>query len=345
MIFTVIFRFLTPKNNFQDGQIIKITSRVLQEPVRYSFKEKVDLLGFYFYLPLYPEVGYGDIISVKGVVKKKELINPELVSISSGNNLLFSFREKIIDFYRETLPEPHASLVAGITLGSKSEIPEKFWQDLKNTGVVHVVVASGMNVTFVAGFLISLLTVIFPRKRALIFAISGIWIYTILSGLEAPIIRAAIMSSLAFWAQGVGRLSFSWRVLCLTSFIMLIINPYWIKDTGFILTFAATASIMLFQARIDKFLKKIPEFLRKDLSTTLSAQIGVAPILFVTFGQFNILSPAVNMLILWTIPPIMILGAMGGILGLIFPFLGKLILYLSYPLTWWFTTIVEIFNF
>ena len=341
MIFSVVFRLLTLKNNFSDGQIIKITSRVLEEPVKFSFKQKVNLSGFYFYLPLYPEVGYGDIISVKGQIKKDELINTELISISSGNNFIFGFRKKIIGFYREVLPEPHASLVAGITLGSKSEIPYDFWQSLKKTGVLHVVVASGMNVTFVAGFLISLLTVFLSRRKALVFAILGIWFYVFLSGFEAPLIRAGIMATFAFWAQKVGRLSFSWRILVLTCLLMLIFNPSWISDIGFILSFVSTASLMLFQAKVNNYFKIVPNLLREGLSTSIAAQIGVAPILFVSFGSFNILSPLINMLVLWTIPAIMILGAVGGIAGLLFPFLGKIILYLSYPLTWWFNLCVS----
>ena len=294
----VIFRLLTFRDSYQNGQIIKITSRVLEEPVRYSFKQKIDLLGFNFYLPLYPEIYYGDVISVKGRVKKGELVNPELLAVYSGNSFLLSFREKIIAFYREVLPEPHASLMAGITLGSKSQIPDDFWQKLKKSGVLHVVVASGMNVTFVAGFLISLLTVFLSRKKALIFTILGIWFYVALSGFEAPLIRAGIMATFAFLAQRMGRLSFSWRILTL---------------------------------------------LKEGLATSIAAQIGVAPILFVTFGSFNFLSPIINMLVLWTIPGIMILGAVGGIMGLVFPFLGKLILYISYPLTWWFIKIVSIY--
>lgn len=341
LIFSVIFRFLTLNNNYSDGQIIKITSGVSEEPVRYSFKQKINLLGFYFYLPLYPEISYGDTLAVKGQVRKKELIKPTLLSISSGNNLLFGFRERLINFYRNTLPEPHASLVAGITLGSKSQIPYDFWQKLKNSGVLHVVVASGMNVTLVAGFLISFLTVFLSRKKVLVLGVLGIWLYVVLSGFEAPLIRAAAMASLAFWAQGVGRLSFSWRILLLTCLLMLIFNPSWLFDIGFILSFVSTASLMLFQAKINNYLKIVPSFLKEGLSTSVAAQIGVAPILFVSFGSFNLLSPLINMLVLWTIPPIMILGGVGGITGLIFPFLGKLILYLSYPLTWWFNLCVS----
>lgn len=313
----------------------------MQEPVRFSFNQKVNLLGFSFYLPYYPEVNYGDIISVKGQVKNKELINPVLINLSSGNNLLFGYRKKLIDFYREVLPEPHASLVGGITLGSKSQIPYDFWQKLKNTGVIHVVVASGTNVSLVAVFLISFLTIFLPRKKAIIFVFVGVWLYVALSGFEAPLIRAAIMATFTFWAQEAGRLSFSFRILLLTALLMLIYNPLWLSDIGFILSFVSTASLMLFQTKVNNYLKIVPSFLKEGLSTSIAAQIGVAPILFASFGQFNILSPLINMFILWTVPGIMILGAVGGIAGLIFPPVGRVILYLSYPLTWWFNLCVS----
>jgi hypothetical protein len=69
---------------------------------------------------------------------------------------------------------------------------------------------------------------------------------------------------------------------------------------------------MLFEKRLRKALKFTPEVLKEGLSTSFAAQIGVAPILFVTFGQFNILFPLINALVLWTIPYIMILGSVGG---------------------------------
>jgi competence protein ComEC len=125
---------------------------------------------------------------------------------------------------------------------------------------------------------------------------------------------------------------------------MLVVNPSWIGDMGFILSFASTGSIMLFGNRIEKLLRKIPDFFREDLSVTLSAQIGVTPILFVMFRQFNILSPVINLLILWTVPILMILGSVGGIVGLIVPGLGKMILYLGYPMLWWFVGVVEAFS-
>jgi hypothetical protein len=43
-------------------------------------------------------------------------------------------------------------------------------------------------------------------------------------------------------------------------------------------------------------------------------------------------------LVLWTIPYIMIFGALGGIIQ------SKFVLYLSYPFLWWFSFVVTLFN-
>jgi competence protein ComEC len=152
------------------------------------------------------------------------------------------------------------------------------------------------------------------------------------------------MSSFIFLGQAAGRLVSIWRIFFLTAGLMLIYNPDWVNDIGFILSFVSTASLMLFEKHIRKWLFRVPEVLKEGLSTSLAAQIGVAPILFVTFGQFNIWSPLINGLVLWTVPIIMILGSVGGLIGLIIPILGKVVLYLSYPLLWWFVKVVEVFG-
>ena len=235
--------------------------------------------------------------------------------------------------------------MAGVTLGSKSSLPTHFWESLKLSGTAHVVVASGMNVTLVASFLMGILVLFLPRQRAVPVALLGIWTYSLISGFDAPIVRAAIMGSLVFSAQALGKLSSAARALILSALAMLIIWPHWLTDLGFILSFVATASLMLFERKVAHLVRFVPGIFREGFSTSLAAQIGVAPILFVTFGQFNLLSPIINALVLWTIPPITIIGGIGGIIGLMMPFFGKLILLLSYPLTSWFIWIVELFSF
>ena len=295
-------------------------------------------------MPLYPEVYYGDQVVVDGTVKDGELKDPKLVGVKESKIFLYSIREQLIDFYQKNLPQPHSSLISGVTIGSKASIPKDFWEALKKTGTAHVVVASGMNVTLVSQFLISFLALLFPRRRAIPMALMGVWSYAILSGFDAPIIRASIMGSLVFVAQEIGRLNFSLRALFMTAFAMLFVKPDWLTDIGFMLSFAATLSLILFEPKVDRFFKKIPAIIRKDFSTSLAAQVGVVPILYFGFGQFNVLSPVINAMVVWTIVPITIIGMVGGILGLIFEPVGRAVLLLVYPLTSWFVWILRIFN-
>ena len=349
LILIIFFRYFSEIPKYKNGDFVKITSRVYTEPIVYERQQYLTLQGLKIYLPKYPEINYGDTIIVTGTVDGNKLAtgyvlkNPKLIKIEESNKLLYGLRQKLILFYKSSLPEPYASLVAGITIGSKN-MPSSFWDKLKKTGTAHVVVASGTNVTMVASFLISILTYFFKRKLAVFITIAGIFVYVVLSGFDAPIIRAGIMGSIAFLAQSKGRLVGSYRLLIYSGVLMLLIKPLWITDLGFILSFVATLSLMLFQKRINTKLSFVPNILREGLSTSLAAQVGVAPIIYVTFGQFNILSPVINALILWTVSYVMILGAIGGIIGLIVPLIGRLILFIAFPFLWWFVEIIKIFG-
>lgn len=344
LVFLVGLRVFFGRPVYQNGDKVRISAKVSQEPIRYDAIQSLNLAGLKIYLPVFPEIDYGDKVIIEGVVDGKKLKNPELIKVKENNNFLFLLRMQIINFYQKSLPEPHAGLLAGMVLGAKTTLSADFWQALRKTGTAHVVVASGMNVSLVAGFLMGLATLVWLRKKAIVLVLVGIGLYCLLIGPEAPIVRAAIMGGLTFVAQKLGRLASAWRILVFSALAMLLYKPEWLGDIGFILSFIATASILLFEKRIRNKLSFLPGGIKEGFSTSLAAQIGVGPILFVTFGQFNILSPVINALVLWTVPLITMIGMAGGIIGLIIPGLGKIILYFAYPLSWWFTAVVQRFS-
>lgn len=343
LILLVVFRFYSTRPVYKDGDLVKVTGRISSQPTVYDNYRSIVLEGLRVNIPKYPEVDYGDTLEIVGMVSGERLISSKIQKIIKSESKLVLLRSKITNFYNKYLPVDHAALVSGVVLGDKSSITDTFREKLVKTGVVHVVVASGMNVTFVASFLLAILLLVIKRPVAIPFVIVGILIYIALSGFDAPIVRAGIMGFVAFFAQETGRLSTASRALALSAILMLIVNPLWVFDLGFILSFVATASLLIFQKRIEKRITHLPGIFKEGLSTSLAAQIGVAPIIFVTFGRFNILSPVVNALVLWTIPLIMVFGAIGGLIGLVFPALGGLILYLTYPLTWFFINTIEFF--
>ncbi len=342
IISLIIVRYFTTRPVYRNGDYVRISGPVLTDPRVFENSQYLKLSGLAVYLPKFPAVRYGDRIVMEGKVEDGKLKDPKLVILSSEKVFGSNFRNKMISFYQAVLPEPEAGLLAGILLGSKGAVLPDFYRSAKLTGVAHVVVASGTNITFIVSFLTGVAYLFLPRRKSIFFIILSIILYLFIAGFEAPLIRAAIMSLFLIGSQGAGRINLPWRGYFLTAGLMLIYKPLWISDIGFILSFVSVASLMLFEKKICLRLHTLPNFLKEGLSTSLAAQAGITPVLFITFGQFNLLSPLINALVLWTVPPVMVLGALGGITGLVFEPVGRLFLYLSYPLLWWFVSIVEL---
>ncbi len=344
-VIILIIRYFYSIPDYPDGARIRISTKITTEPSIYGNYQRLNLKGIKTILPSKPEVHYGDFVVAEGIYREGELRSARIVSLKESEGVMYKFRRQIVDFYKKSIPEPHSSLIAGVTIGSKYQMPADFWEKLKSTGTAHVVVASGTNVILLSNFIISFLCLFISRKKAVPITIILIYNYAYLSGMDAPIIRAVIMSTVALIAQLTGRMAFTWISLGLTGFIMLMINPLWLQDFGFMLSFCATTSIVYFEPKLDKLFKVLPGFIRKDFSTTLAAQIGVTPIMLFYFGSINLLAPVINTLVLWTIVPITAIGALAGIIGAYFQSIGRLILYLIYPLTFYFNLILDLFNF
>lgn len=344
IVILLVIRYCSTRPVYHDGDNVRVTSDVLSDPIKYPNSQLIRLAGLKVYTPIFPDISYGDRVVVEGIVNDGQIKKARVITVDQNKVLLSKFRESVIAFYQSVLPEPEAGLLAGIALGSKGSLVGDFYEKTKLAGVAHVVVASGTNITLMVVFVMGVLNLFFTRKKSIYFVILIIVLYLFVSGFDPPLIRAAIMSSALLMAQESGRIVSTWRVFIITAIVMLFYNPGWVLDLGFILSFVSTASLMLFEKKIRERLERIPVIFKESLSTTLAAQIGVSPIIFITFGRLNILSPLINVLVLWTVPCLMILGTFGGVIGLIWPFLGKLILFLSYPMLLWFTNVVRVFS-
>ena len=82
----------------------------------------------------------------------------------------------------------------------------------------------------------------------------------------------------------------------------------------------------------------------EDIATTISAQAAALPILLANFGIYSIWSIVVNALVLWTVPILMVIGGVGGVLGLFFDLAGKSVIFLSFPFILYFEKIIDVFS-
>lgn len=241
------------------------------------------------------------------------------------------------------LPQPQAGLLAGMVLGVKTSLPPEFKKALRETSTLHIVVVSGQNLTLLSGFIMSL-AYFFGRKKTLILTLFIITFYAILTGLQIPVLRAAFMVLLASLAQFFNREGQTFWILVVTALFMLIYNPTWLASISFQLSFLATIGVVVVAPEIIKRLKFIPDLLRQDLGVTVAAQLMVLPIIASNFHQVSVSGILVNSLILWTVPIIMISGAISLIGALINEFLGEVLVLIPGVFLTYFIYIVSAFD-
>src|SRR5260221_46351 len=291
---------------------------------------------------------YGQEIKISGRVKEKVLQNkrpvmtmyfPIIASTNSPTEMPMRFaqeiRGRVMSTYARALSQDEAGLLVGIVLGVKEPMSKSLTNAFKITGVMHVIAASGMNVTMVSGFLVSLLGRVFRRRHVCTLTILVLGIYCYLAGFQPSIVRATIMGVLMLLGQVWGRQYSGFYGLFLAGSGMLLLNPTLVQDVGFQLSFASSLGILTLHPHISH----VP-FLGEDLATTISAQVATLPILLVTFGQYGLLSILANALVLWTVAPLMILGGIGALIGLVLQPLGSILSLLSLPLLWYFEKVI-----
>lgn len=345
------------QNTFKDGDRLVFSTRLTEAPQfiygHQQFRVKpVNSERITIITGLNPEYQYGDKIKISGTISQRDYKGHKVNSIKDPviqlDNIDQNFitasatyiRRKSKILFEDSLPTASSSLLLGIVFGGNQGMPQKFLTQLRNSGVIHVISASGMNVTFVAAALTSILGAIFKRQIAFTIAIIGILFYAFLAGFEPSIVRATIMSILAILGGILGRQNYALVLLFITGFIMLFVSPYLVSDIGFQLSILATVGILI----LKPLFPKAPNILVDDLTTTVSAQITTLPILLSVFGQYGLLSILVNTLVLWTVPILMIFGSLAVLFGIFFEPLGRIFLFLSEPILFFFERVVIYFG-
>ena len=261
----------------------------------------------------------------------------------------------------QLLPEPHAGLLSGIIFGTKMTVDPVLKQALVTTGTLHIIALSGMNITILTNIVTVSLLWIFPRKIATVATIATIIGFIFFVGPSASIIRAAIMGGITLIGVLFGKNAWalwSWGVAVIC---MLVFKPMWITDLSFQLSVLASLGMILFgeqkaenkeqrtenreqrtesreqktenreqKAEVLNAYRSFVRLMENDLRTTMAAQTLTIPLLLFTFGRLSFISPLTNVLIVWTLPAITVLGFLVSICGYLYFPLGQLFAWISW---------------
>ena len=232
------------------------------------------------------------------------------------------------------LPEPHSSLLSGIIFGVNLRTSKIFYEQLKAVGLLHLVVASGTNITILMTFIGSL-TAIFGKRISCLITILSIFFFILFIGFQAPIIRAGVMSILTLVAILFGRKNYVLYSLLISLIFISLIFPKWLTSISLFLSYGATLGMIFFGP------KPTENGITKELKTTLSAQLLTAPIIFLFFKQISLIAPLSNIMVAPTVPALMVFGFLTAILGKINYSLGLLPAYLCYGLLTYIIWVVK----
>lgn len=263
-----------------------------------------------------------------------------LISINLGKSIITS---KVINTYQSILPKRDADLLSGVVLGS-IDLNKTFKTQLTTVGLTHVVAASGMNVSLFTAGALSILG-LFKLKLNLKFSLilCLILFYTTLTGFAPPIVRASLMAVILVIATILGRKVNTWYLLVMTAYIMLWVSPDLVVSPSFLLSFTSmTGQIFLSTIKLD--LPKFPNLIIQVFLQSLAALVFTFPIVVIFFSSFSLIAIFTNVIVLWTVEPLMLLGGLIATLGLFFTPLAHALALPAQGLLEFFLWVVDTFG-
>lgn len=263
--------------------------------------------------------------------------------LSSGGNLFFSFlfhfRTVLLNSIDKNLSPQKAVLLKAILLGERSGISPQLKKIFIDTGTIHILSISGLHI----GIIVSIFLLFFkflrlPYKTNYLLAIILIILYAFLSGARVPVVRATIIAVVILAGRLLNRPSAIYNSLGFAAFLILAVQPLYLFDVGFQLSFLCVFFIVYLTPKIEKIffkekilrskkinLKKILSFAIRSLSASLAVWLGIFPLLSYYFNNFTPITVLANLIVV----PLLFFVVAGGFSFILFtpipavsPFLG-----------------------
>ncbi len=211
--------------------------------------------------------------------------------------IAFDQRSKLLDLLTRYFPDNASHAVAAALLvGYKEDLPDELEQAYINTGSMHALAVSGTHVGFVyAGLFLFFrqlrLNGRWRRVVETVGVLTGVWAFTLLTGASASVLRAAWMFSLYILGRALFRNSSVWNTLACSAFVLLWIDPDYLFDAGFQLSYAAVAGMVFFYPLLYKRIPPLPRLVDQAVQVLLvgvAAQLGTLPMSLFYFHQFPV---------------------------------------------------------
>jgi len=226
------------------------------------------------------------------------------------------------------------ALIPGMVLGDTSLQSATFKNEMRRSGLTHLVAVSGANFAIVSTFILYLMQFVF-RKIPLRLGATAIFLIAFIALVRPSpsVLRAAAMAAVLLIAQGTHRGRDSLPALGFAIAAVVVADPWQVRDPGFALSVLATAGLLIAAPRlVEKFSSVMPKPLAIVIATPLAATLFCSPVIVAISGQLSLMSIVANVLAAPAVAPITIVGFVAALISPVLPSLSHLLLWCVKPL-------------
>ena len=238
------------------------------------------------------------------------------------------------------------ALIPGMVLGDTSLQSVTFKNEMRRSGLTHLVAVSGANFAIVSTFILYLMQFVF-RKIPLRLGATALFLIAFIALVRPSpsVLRAAAMAAVLLIAQGTHRGRDSLPALGFAIAAVVVADPWQVRDPGFALSVLATAGLLIAAPRlVEKFSTVMPKPLAIVIATPLAATLFCSPVIVAISGQLSLMSIVANVLAAPAVAPITIVGFVAGLVSPAFPSLSQLLLWCIKPLAAWVAWIASVIS-
>ena len=326
-----------------------------------------------------PYLRYGDTLRLSGSLEQPEPIGDfdyaawletqgiagvlwarkaETVTTGGGNwamSALHQIRGRLAAALQRAMPAPESGLAQALLLGIRSEIPRPVKDRFRTAGMSHLLAISGLHVGIVLALALGIGSATLGSGNPLVVfgAMATVWIYAVMSGLDPPVVRAAIMGSLALVQVLTGRGMRGLTALVLAAGVMICADPTLLGSLSFQLSFTAMAGVMVglplitlasgaigataggSSASVRRWLQYGLTLFIASVVISTTTTLATVPLIAMHFGEIPLMSVPATILAMPAMPLALVTAAATAALSVAAPWLGQALGVLSWaPVTW-----------
>jgi competence protein ComEC len=214
---------------------------------------------------------------------------------------------------------PLNGIYRALVIGDQYQVEETTRSLFRDSGVMHILSVSGSHFAIISGLLFGISSWLLrrsewlilrtnTRKLALLACLPPLVLYSLLAGMNTPVLRTLVMCCTAVIALCIDRRKSSSTLLATAAFLILLINPHTLFTASFQLSFAAVAAIALsvrirpaggnsFNPEDRQWRDRARRWLATATIASLAATLGTAPLLLHHFNSVSLIAPLSNLII------------------------------------------------